>query len=53
MKVYQLEKSEEKGTVLAGVESPKKAEAQQRGQIQHGELPRVLNLENESSEHFK
>ena len=25
MKVYQLEESEEKGTVLVGVESPKKA----------------------------
>ena len=25
MKVYQMEESEEKGTVLVGVESPKKA----------------------------
>ena len=47
MEVYQLEESEEEGTVLVGVGSPKKAGTQQ------GELPRVLNLEKESSEHFK
>ena len=47
MEVYQLKESEEKVTVLVDVESPIKAETQQ------GELPRVLNLEKESSEHFK
>ena len=48
MKVYQLEESEEEVTALVGVESPKKA-----GRAAPGELPRVLNLQKESSEHFK
>ena len=49
MKIYQLEESEEEVTVLVDVESQKK----QGGQLQVWELPRVLNLEKESSEHFK
>ena len=51
--VYQLEESEEEVTLLVGVESPKKAGTQQVGQLQEWELPKVLNLEKESSEHFK
>ena len=47
VETYQLEESEEEATVLVGLGSPKKAETQQGG------LPRVLNLEKESSEHFK
>ena len=45
-----MEESEEKGTVLVGVESQKKAG---RAAPEVGALPRVLNLEKESSEHFK
>ena len=50
MEVYQLDESEEEVTVLVGVGDLQK---KQRGQLQDGELPRVLNLEKESSEHFK
>ena len=39
--------------MLVSVESPKKAGMQQGGQLQEWELPKVLNLEKESSEHFK
>ena len=39
--------------MLVGVAAPKKARAQQGGQLQERELPRVLNLEKESSEHFE
>ena len=53
MKIYKLEESEEEVTVLVGMGSPEEAEMQQGGQLQEGELPRVLNLEKESSEHFK
>ena len=53
VEVYQLQKSEEEVTVLVEVASSKKVGAQQGGQLQEGELPRVLNLEKESSEHFK
>ena len=48
MQVYQLQKSEKEVTVLVGVASPKIA-----GRLQELELPIVLNLEKESSEHFK
>ena len=53
MEVYQLEESKEEVTVLVGVGSQKKAGTQQGGQLQERELPRVLTLEKESSEHFK
>ena len=39
--------------MLVDVGSPKKAGTQQGGKLQELKLPRVLNLENESSEHFK
>ena len=44
-----MEESDEEVTVLVGVESKKK----QGGLLQKLELPKVLNLEKESSEHFK
>ena len=53
MEVYQLEKSEKEVTVLIRVGSPKKTGMQQGGQLQECELSRALNLEKESSEHFK
>ena len=53
VEIYQLKKFEKEVTVLLGVESPKKAGVQQGGQLQEWQLPRVLNLEKESSEHFK
>ena len=53
VEVYKLEKSKEEVTVLVGVGSPKKAGMQQGGQLREWELPSVLNLEKESSEHFK
>ena len=49
MEEYQLEESDEEVTVLVGVGSPKN----QGEQFQVSELPRVLNLEKESNEHFK
>ena len=48
MEVYKLEKSEE-----ITVMSPEEAGTQQGGQLQELELPRVLILEKESSEHFR
>ena len=53
MEVYQLEKSKEEITVLVGVAASKKALTQQGGKLQKRELPRVMNLEKESSEHFE
>ena len=47
MEVYKLREKEV--TVLVGVGSPEVSGTQ----LQEGELPRVLNLEKESSEHFK
>ena len=52
MKRYKLEESEKEDRVLVGVGSPK-ARTQPGGQLQIRELPRVLNLEKESSEHPK
>ena len=49
MEVYQLEESEEKDTELVGVESQKKA-GRAAPEVR---AARVLNLEKESSEHFK
>ena len=51
--MYQLEESEDEATVLVDVGSPKKAGTQQGEWLQERELPRVLNLEKETSEHFK
>ena len=48
-----MEEPEEKDTVLAGVAPLEKAGTQQGVQLQKWELPRVLNLEKESSEHLK
>ena len=48
MKVYQLEESDEEVTLLVGVESPKKA-----GRAAAEVRAANLNLEKESSEHFK
>ena len=53
VEVYQLQEYKEEVTVLVGVAFPKKAGAQQGGQLQEWELPRVVSLEKESSEHFK
>ena len=49
----KLEESEKEVTVLVGVGSPEEARTQQGEQLQEWDLPRVLNLEKESSERFK
>ena len=53
VEVYKLKESEKEVTVLVGVRSPEKVGTHQGGQLQEWELPRVLNLEKESSKHFK
>ena len=53
MEVCKQEESEEKATVLVGMESPEEPGMQQRGLLQECKLPRVLSLEKKSGEHLK
>ena len=53
MEVYKLEESEEEVTVLVGVGFSEEAGTQQGANSRTEELPRVLNLEKESNEHFQ